>query len=419
MRTATAIDILLVDDEPFMLKLLSHMLNKLDFTAVRTATSGEEALQEIVSTNTQPNLIMLDLNMPKMDGIEFIRKLTKTQFKGSLIFVTGEGARIVKTVEKLATSHQIQVLGHLLKPVTQQALQAIVKTWTASEKKTPSKPDKKAYRASELHRAINNGELINYYQPKVDVSTGHTIGVEALVRWQHPVDGIVYPDEFISLAEKHGLINELTFAVLSEALNQANLWREAGIALQIAVNVSMDNLVSLDFPDVVAELTEKSGVPNHNVILEITESSLMQDAGLVLDILTRLRLKRFGLSIDDFGTGHSSLRQLHDIPFDQLKIDQSFVGSACSDPAALAIYTASLKLGKQLGMEVVAEGVETREDWELLLRTKCDIAQGYFIARPMPAADLGSWMAEWQLRVDQQLYKKGGTQRAEHHPVAM
>ncbi len=260
----------------------------------------------------------------------------------------------------------------------------------------PSGTQPEAYDSEALGAAIRQGQLVNFYQPQVAVATGRIVGVETLVRWRHPVHGLVLPDRFIGVAERHGLINALTRVVLKEATAQAKVWREAGLALRVAVNVSMDNLTSLDFPDFVAEAAGAAGVPPGDLVMEVTESRLMGDLRASLEVLARLRLKRFHLSIDDFGTGHASFAQLRDIPFDELKIDQSFVHGAQTDRTARAIYDASLSLARQLKMEVVAEGVEDPEDWALLAQTGCPLAQGYFIARPMPAADLPAWMGRWQ-----------------------
>ena len=160
----------------------------------------------------------------------------------------------------------------------------------------------------------------------------------------------------------------------------------------------MNNLGSLDFPDIVDRAIRAAGVSNKSVMLELTEGRLMTDAVRALDTLTRLRLKHIGLSIDDFGTGHSSLAQLRDIPFDELKVDRGFVHGACNDASLRAIFEASLGMARQLGMKIVAEGVEDRADWEFLRAAGCDIAQGYFIARPMTAENLADWLANWKIR---------------------
>ena len=228
--------------------------------------------------------------------------------------------------------------------------------------------------------------------------SGALIGVETLVRWQHPDDGLVFPDDFIGVAEDNGLIDDLTHVVLAEALGQARRWLDQGLKLRVAVNVSMHTLARLEFADYVLGEVVRSGVAAEDLILEVTESRLMTDVLAPLYILTRLRLKHVGLSIDDFGTGHSSLSQLRDIPFDELKIDRSFVHGAGQDKTRRAIFTASLGMARQLGMRTVAEGVEDRADWDFLRQQGCDLAQGYFIARPMPADKLPAWLADWEAR---------------------
>jgi len=254
------------------------------------------------------------------------------------------------------------------------------------------------YAPADLRAAIDNGDLVNHYQPKVDVRTGAVVGVETLVRWQHPGDGLIFPDRFITLAEEHDLILDLTRFVLVAAMQQSRIWQKCGLRLQVAVNLSMETFSSVSFADFVSNAATAAGVAPQDVILEVTESQLLLDQRAPLEILTRLRLQRFRLSIDDFGTGHSSFTQLRDIPFDELKIDRSFVHGATRDRTTMAMYQASLELGKNLGMEVVAEGVEDREDWDLVRRTRCDVAQGYFIARPMPGHELLDWVESWNER---------------------
>ena len=389
----------MLDDESFMLKLLAHMLAGLGFTSVTTCDNGPAALECVDVPGNPPNLILLDLNMPDMDGIEFVRKLVEHNYTGSLILVSGEDERMLRMAEKLVQAHRITVLGYLHKPVSLARLSTLMEK--AVRAPHALRAAKKAYSADELRAAIANGELVNYYQPKVAVASGVVVGAETLVRWGHPADGLVFPDQFISVAEEHGLIDELTRAVLTGAMAQTRAWQQAGLLLRVAINVSMDNLVSVAFADFVAGAAVAAGVAPQDIVLEVTESRLMLDQRAPFEVLARLRLKRFRLSIDDFGTGHSSLAQLRDISFDELKIDRSFVHGAWRDETARAIYDASLGLGKELGIAVVAEGIEDLDDWNLVRRTKCDLAQGYYIARPMPAADLAGWIELWNARVQQ------------------
>jgi len=345
--------ILVLDDEPFMLKLLSHMLTRLGFDTVAVCDNGRAALLRVDDPLQRPDLILLDINMPQMDGVEFVRYLVEHHYPGALILVSGEDERVLQSIEKLVKVHKITVLGYVNKPVDPQRLSTLIGSYMAP-KPEQLKKTTNVYAQSELRAAIANGELINYYQPKVAIASGQVIGAETLVRWQHPTDGLVMPDQFVGLAEQYGLIDDLTRVVLSGALLQAKKWHDAGLPLRLAVNLSMDNLVSLSFLDYVVELVNRSGVPPHQLVLEVTESRLMQDQRVSLEILTRLRLKHFRLSIDDFGTGNSSLTQLRDIPFDELKIDQSFVHGACANDVQQAMFDASLGLAKQLNMETVA-----------------------------------------------------------------
>jgi EAL domain-containing protein (putative c-di-GMP-specific phosphodiesterase class I)/FixJ family two-component response regulator len=384
--------ILVLDDDRIALMVMSKMLRALGFNSIMACNSGASALDAIEDQEEQTNLILLDLNMPGMDGIEFVRKLVEYNYTGSLILTSGEDERTLQMAENLVHAHKISVLGHLKKPVFPDELSRMLKKWVPF---AHGRYVAKTYTAEELRVGIANHELVNYYQPKVDVATCAIVGVETLVRWAHPFDGLVFPDQFIGLAEKNGLIDSLTNVVLTSALHQSKAWQQAGLNLRVAVNVSMENLSSVGFADFAAGAAFAAGVANQDIVLEITESQLMLDQRAPLEVLTRLRLKRFCLSIDDFGTGHSSMTQLRDIPFDELKIDRSFVHGAWRDETSRAIYDASLRLGKKLGMEIVAEGVEDRLDWEMLRSTGCNVAQGYFIARPMPASQLREWIASW------------------------
>jgi len=399
MVDKSALRILVLDDEPFMLKLLTHILSGLGFSQVTACDSGRGALERIDHPDSPPDLILMDLNMPEMDGIEFMRHLVERRYTGSLILVSGEDERMLQSAEKLVRAHKIPALGHLSKPVNPEDLSALLEKWTPPCLHG-SRATKNAYGADEVRAAIVNGELVNYYQPKVDVASGKVVGVESLVRWRHPQDGMVFPDQFIGVAEEHGLIDDLTRAVVSAAFAQAKTWQDGGLHLHIAVNISMDNLATLEFADYVADAACTAGITPDSIVLEVTESRLMKDLSAPLEILTRLRLKRFCLSIDDFGTGHSSLSQLRDIPFDELKVDQGFVHGAAGNDTLRAIYGSSLSLAQQLGMKTVAEGVEDQADWDFLRSTGCDLAQGYFIGKPMPASEIPGWISVWEANIE-------------------
>ncbi len=247
---------------------------------------------------------------------------------------------------------------------------------------------------ADLHRAINGTGLFLAYQPKIDLQRGRISGVEALLRWQHPSRGLLQPDAFIPLAEHIGLIKELTLWVLDAALAQSQAWARDGIDLGIAVNLSVRNLLDLDLPDHVGRLLDKWNVPASRLELEITETTLMEDPARASAVMARLSGMGIRLSIDDFGTGYSSLVFLKELPVQEIKIDKSFVLNMLGDAGDGAIVRSIIDLGKNLGLEVVAEGVESQGIMQELARQGCTTAQGFFISRPVSAERLTAWLSD-------------------------
>ena len=246
---------------------------------------------------------------------------------------------------------------------------------------------------SELRRGMEDEEFVLYYQPKVDLQTGESYMVEALIRWDHPMRGMIPPNDFIPLAEHTGLIEPLTVYVLDKALRQVSQWRDEDVDLTVAVNMSPRNLLDLRFPEHVDELLKKWKLPPGCLQLEITESTLVSDPTRAMGILSRLNQMRVEMSIDDFGTGYSSLGHLSQLPVKELKIDKSFVMNMVNDEADAIIVRSTIDLGRNLGLRVVAEGVETAEIWRQLVVLGCDYAQGFYRSRPMPAADMPRWLS--------------------------
>jgi diguanylate cyclase (GGDEF)-like protein len=244
----------------------------------------------------------------------------------------------------------------------------------------------------ELRQAIDRGELVLHYQPKVDAHTGRPLGVEALVRWQHPENGLLAPADFIPLAERTGLIGPLTQSVLDAALRQCRHWRRAGHELAVAVNVSARSLLDLSFPDQVADLLARWEVPARLLAVEITESTIMADPTHAQEILGRLNVMGVQVAIDDFGTGFSSMAHLKTLPVQELKVDRSFVSQMTRSTSDAVIVRSTIDLGRNLGLRVVAEGVEDAETLRELDALGCDAVQGYYISRPVPADDLLRWL---------------------------
>ncbi|MBI3810727.1 MAG: EAL domain-containing protein [Nitrospirae bacterium] len=254
----------------------------------------------------------------------------------------------------------------------------------------------------ELRHAVERQELVLHYQPKIDLKAGRTVGVEALVRWNHPHHGLIPPDQFISLAEHTGVIKPLTLWILKEAAHQALAWHRTGMEIPVAVNLSVRNLQDLQFPAQITELFQTHGLRPDGLEMEITESAIMADPGRAMEILKRLRAMGIRLSIDDFGAGYSSLSYLRKMPVDTVKVDKSFVIGMAANSDDAVIVRSTIDLAHNLGLKAVAEGVESREILDRLATMGCDEAQGYFISRPVPAAEIAPWLADspWGLKRD-------------------
>jgi len=384
----------IVDDDILVCNLLKTLTEHL-FNDVSIFQKSSLFLKKTLKEN---DIVILDLMMPEIDGIEVIRHLATCNSKITLILISGYDKSVLNSAETLAKSYGLKVAGNFTKPInTSKLLHALESINQPHQKIYQPKAIISADRPylpteADLLKAINDDQLELYYQPQILMATKVLYGVEALVRWRHPVHGLIYPDKFIPLSERTGLIEPLTEKVLNIACLQSFTWQKKGYKIKISVNVSAQNITSLTLPEQLHSLIDKYQIDPSMLVLEVTESALMGNISTSLDILTRLRMKGFPLSIDDFGTGFSSLSHLHKIPFTELKIDQSFIFNLIEDSDSYAIVETCVMLGHKLDMEVVAEGVESAAIWDVLLAMECNIAQGYFIAKPIPAGEFIHWL---------------------------
>ena len=254
--------------------------------------------------------------------------------------------------------------------------------------------DERLMLQADLRRAIANNELVLHYQPKIDFQTDRVSGVEALVRWQHPKLGLIFPDKFIPLAESSGLIKSLTYSVLRMALEQCELWHKDGLALSVAVNISAINIQDPEFPDQVAMLLKGMTVPATRLELEVTETAVMTEPVRAVECIKKLRTLGVQVAIDDFGTGYSSMAYLKELLVAKIKIDKSFVKDMAANHHDAVIVRSTVELGHNLGMKVVAEGVESQVVWDKLKALGCDSAQGYYMGRPVGADKFTEWLRQ-------------------------
>jgi EAL domain-containing protein (putative c-di-GMP-specific phosphodiesterase class I)/ActR/RegA family two-component response regulator len=389
--------ILLVDDDTYMLELESRMLRYMGNSRITTASGGREALVQLEHDPRSADVIICDLNMPDIDGIEFLQLLNSSPFRGSVILLSGASMRIMHSVQKLLGGKQLIILGALTKPATPNALAELLDCWQpfVDPVITPPSID---ITAEEIRAATCNQQWVLHYQPQVSLLTGELAGLEALVRWNHPSHGLVYPDRFIGRAEGCGAIGEITDWVVRTALKDRFTMLSQGLKLQIAINLSLESLCEPGFARRLGAMVRNAHTDPQDLVLEVTESRIRAFSNVALENLLRLRLQHFTLSIDDFGTGHSSLAQLRDVPFTELKIDRSFVRGSRRNPIIRPMLEGSIGIARRLGMKCVAEGVETQDDWQALRELDCDIAQGFFIGRPMPLEQVGEWLNRWRVR---------------------
>jgi EAL domain-containing protein (putative c-di-GMP-specific phosphodiesterase class I)/FixJ family two-component response regulator len=390
---------LIIDDSPFLRLLLQNALKSCGLTRVTETGDGQEALVHLASTDEKVDVIFCDLDMPTVDGIQFIRALAAFECPPLLVLLSSAPERTLRAAETLARGAGIEVAGVLQKPFKHKDIQAILCSLPPRKQSGQTRPQIEIS-VEELAGGIAGGEIELYYQPKVSMKTRALIGVEALARWNHPTHGMLPPAAFIPLAEKENLASSLTEVVLAKAVAQCAAWRRSGLSCKVAVNLSPKMLTDRALPEKLTMIVSQAGITPEDLILEVTESGMFVDDLLSMEIVARLDLRGYSISIDDFGTGYSSIQQLQRLPFAELKIDRMFVSGASRSSVNQTVIRSSVELARKLKMSVVAEGVETAEDWSFVYAADCDIAQGYFIARPMPANVIIPWAATWKARTD-------------------
>jgi EAL domain-containing protein (putative c-di-GMP-specific phosphodiesterase class I)/FixJ family two-component response regulator len=390
--------LLVIDDQPEFATFVARVARMAGYEARETTTP--DAFRNLFAS-WGPTHVVLDLMVPDVDGVELLRFLAEQTLKAKIIILSGMEPRVLEAAGRLAEARGLEVVSTLQKPVRAADLHAIFADAKAVAR---AMDDARAVTNwvtdEELARGLDQQEFFLEFQPKVILETMAVAGFEALVRWRHPERGIVPPMDFILAAEQSPLIDRLTLYVISAALGQLRTWREQGFETSVAVNVSGRNLHALDFAASIFDLCREFELPSQLLTLELTETALARDVVDAMDILTRIRLHGMRLSIDDFGVAYSSLVQLQSLPFSEIKIDRTFVSNYLTTPSATAIVNAIIDLAKNLSMRSVAEGVESEEMVSALRSRGCDLAQGYWIARPLVADAVPGWLEQWRNRVD-------------------
>lgn len=379
--------LLVIDDDSALANAICDCAAAQGFASVvcRNAHELEQAYRNDLTA------IVIDMQGGDTDGVEIIRRLAELGCRAGLILITGLDRSILRAAEQLVVDQDLLLVGSVKKPFHPAHLQALL---TKARSAAAARKLRRTCSASEGY-ALDPDDLVVLFQPKIDIRTLDFTSVEALVRWRHPRLGLLGPAHFVPSAEANGSIQQITDAVLHKALAQCAAWVKEELVLRVAVNVSTRLLCDLTLPDRFADAAALYKIEPEHIVLEITETWLNEDPVRALDSLTRLRIKGFELSIDDFGTGYSSIQQLSRIPFSELKIDGSFVQLAPTNAQARHILSTSVELGHNMDLNVVAEGVETQDQWDLVCDLACDECQGFFIARPLKGNTAPAWLKRW------------------------
>lgn len=391
---------LIVDDDRFVLHTSAAILRKIGFTHVELADNVSDAVVAVANATPSVALVITDLNMPDTDGLELLRHFEESGYTGDIVIFSGEDRKTLKMAETLANARKLSVLGAVEKPLNPSSLLRLL------SREKPNKPrDMDAeggpiidIPAEKLEEAIEVGEITPWFQPIIDTKSLRPVGVEALSRWTDQTGQVFSPRQFIPLADKYDLIDKLTYSVIEKAAVLDNQWTKEGRDLKISINIfSISSFYNLWFPEDLDLVISGFGGSLKHFQLEVTETQLMQDLVRPLEVLLRLHMKRVRLSIDDFGNSHSNLSQIRDLPFDEIKIDRSYIQASAQNERGDVILKSSIEMAKELGLNVVAKGVETEADWKRVQDLGCDQAQGHFFAKPMPGEEIPGWIDKWAL----------------------
>lgn len=378
--------VLVLDDHAFQCIRLKDMLEEAGFAHVDAEQSASVALKRIKDQGY--NVVVMDVNMPLMDGAQFIDQLARQDLNPVLAIVTACSRRMANSISLMAKERGFAVIGSFVKPIVREQIDEMIRNLLrrpSAERSSTTACDDRVLDKESMVTALRDGSIRAWFQPKKSLLSGSIVGAEALVRWQHRDFGLMMPASFLKTLHDYGLDHALLMRMVEDGVDAYRTWRRQGYRVPVSINLPTSLLDQPQLPDELHAIVTQSGVPTEDVTFELLEDDMSTDAGQFYMGASRLRLRGFGLSQDDFGKGYSSMYNLISIPFTELKIDRAFVCGAADDEVLAAALASSVQLGKQLGLQVTAEGVETMEDLQFVRQLGCDCAQGYLISAAIDA----------------------------------
>jgi EAL domain-containing protein (putative c-di-GMP-specific phosphodiesterase class I) len=391
--------VLLVEEQKVPRGMMAKMIRDLGASEVHEADSAESALEILNARQAPVALLVTDVKLPGMDGVAFIRRVAEKKLAQALILTSALDMGVILSVETMAKGYGMETLGHVGKPVKPEELKPLLVRYLARRAAAPLlRPHVMQVTPEDLRLAIAERQFVPFFQPRVTAKDGKLTALEALVRWNDPERGFIPPGAFIPLADRYGLMDGITDIVLERSIEWCRKWIDAGLDVAVSVNLTENALNNHDLPERVAQLANASSLDRGRIVLEVTEDVAITEDTQPIETLARFRVMGFQLSIDDFGTGMGTAEQLSRIPFTEVKIDQALITGVFEQPQFRGVLEFTLKLAKRLKLKTVAEGIESKEDWDLLKQLGCDEMQGYFIAKPMPGEEIEAWAKEWAKR---------------------
>ncbi|MYM87469.1 EAL domain-containing protein [Rugamonas sp. FT82W] len=377
---------------------LADILVHLGVGRITQAPDGHTALRHFSAGITPAvDIAIIDLALPGMDALELIRRLAEAKSRVGVVVVGAQSNAVLFSVETMAAAYGINMLGAIGKPVIGGRLESLIADYLQpAEARLQAGGQAPHISFAEVGQGLQMREFDPYFQPKIELETGQVKGLEMFARWRHPLYGVLGPASFMQVLEDNRRIDFLDWSMIEKSVAACRTLHDQGIPISFSINVDQGTLAHPQFMEQIAACLDRHRIMADYITFEMTESAVLTTDPHFLERLLRLRMKGFGLAIDDYGTGRSNLQLLARIPFSELKIDRSFVDGASRKAAIGTVLRSCLGLARNLDRRSVAVGVETKQDWDFLQGLGCTYAQGYYIAKPMPVEEFPAWLADWQ-----------------------